>query len=127
MRRVLLSKLLSIERAAEAAKRGGGTTPLSLDRPLESGEDDDLTLGGLIPHPGPGPDDDAQAAELRERIEDASRLLTPRQQRLIQGLYADRSVSDLSRVLGVPRPTLYDDLRRIQQVFRNQGLEEYLW
>lgn len=121
-----MSKLLSIERAAVAAKRGSGTMPLSLDRPLESEDADDLTLGGLIPDLGLGPEEDAQATELRERIEEASQLLTPRQRRLIQGLYADRSLSDLSCALGVPRPTLYDDLRRIQQAFRDQGLEEYL-
>lgn len=56
----------------------------------------------------------------------ASRLLTPRQRRLIHGLYEDRSLSELSRALGVPRPTLHDELRRIRQVFRDQGLEEYL-
>lgn len=126
MRRVLLRKLLSIERAAETAKRGSGTMPLSLDRPLESEEDDDLTLGGRLEDPGPRPGDEAQATELRERIEDASRLLTPRQRRLIQGLYADRSISDLGRALGVSRPTLYDELRRIRQAFRDQGLEAYL-
>ncbi len=125
MRRVVRAKLLSIERAAQAAKRGSGATPLSLDQPLES-EDDDLTLGGQIPVPGPTPDDEAQVTELRERIEEASRRLTARQRRLVQGLYADRGLSDLSRALGVPRTTLHDDLRRIRQAFRNQGLEAYL-
>jgi hypothetical protein len=35
-------------------------------------------------------------------------------------------MSQISRSLGIPRPTLYDELNRIKQVFQDQGLAPYL-
>jgi RNA polymerase sigma factor (sigma-70 family) len=128
MRRVLKAKLRDIERQQRAAKRGGYTEPLSLDAPLSSDEPNPATLGDLIRDGNQerSPEQVAERRVLRDRIEHAYQLLTSRQRQLVQGLASDASMSDLSRQLGIPRATLHDERRRIEKVFRDEGLEEFL-
>lgn len=64
----MLRKLLDFAEAERAAKRGGGTAPLSLDRPWESADADGPTLREVLPGPDQGPQGVAEAAELRQRI-----------------------------------------------------------
>jgi len=128
MRRVLKAKLRDIERQQRAAKRGGYTEPLSLDAPLSSDEPNPATLGDLIRDGNQerSPEQVAERRVLRDRIEHAYQLLTSRQRQLVQGLASDASMSDVSRQLGIPRATLHDERRRIEKVFRDEGLEEFL-
>lgn len=128
MRRVLKAKLSDIERQQRAAKRGGYTEPLSLDAPLSSDEPNPATLGDLIRDGNQerSPEQVAERRVLRDRIEHAYQLLTSRQRQLVQGLASGASMSDLSRQLGIPRATLHDERRRIEKVFRDEGLEEFL-
>jgi RNA polymerase sigma factor (sigma-70 family) len=128
MRRVLRARLRDIERRERAAKRGRYTEPLSLDAPLSSDEPNPATLGDLIcdGNQERSPEQVAERRVLRDRIEHACQLLTSRQRQLVQGLASDASMSDLSRQLGIPRATLHDERRRIEKVFRDEGLEEFL-
>lgn len=128
MRRVLKARLSDIERRERATKRGGYTEPLSLDAPLSSDEPNPATLGDLIRDGNQerSPEQAAERRVLRDRIGRAYQLLTSRQRQLVRGLASDASMSDLSRQLGIPRATLYDERRRIEKVFRDEGLEEFL-
>lgn len=128
MRRVLKGKLGDIERRERAAKPGGYTEPLSLDAPLSSDESNPATLGDLIRDGSQerSPEQVAERRVLRDRIEHAYQLLTSRQRQLVRGLASDASISDPSRQLGIPRPTLHDERRRIEKVFRDEALEEFL-
>lgn len=74
----------------------------------------------------PGSEDTAKAATNRLPIDQALARLTLRQRQLISGLNAGLPVSQITQALDVPRTTLYDELTRIRQVFRDEGLSTYL-
>ncbi len=129
MRRVLQAKLQDIERAELAGKRGGSTRPLSLEQSILSDDTGaGLTLADLLPDPDPevNPQEALRRTDLRRHVERVLRQLPERQQALADGLRSGRSVSELSRSFRVPRGTLYEELRRIRDVFQDNGLEEYL-
>lgn len=119
MKRVLDTKLLDIEREAHASKRGGRTLPLSLDAPLDGAPG---TLGDLLPDSG----NLADAVLARTAIQRATEQLSPRQAQILRALAAGESMAEVSRLLGIARTTLHDDRARIAQVFRDEGLDEFL-
>lgn len=127
MRRVLGAKLRDIEEREIAAKRGGWSRASSLEglvsASLESGQ---LTLYDTIPHSAPTPDEETIRNSLRAHIDEVVRRLTPRQQEMTRRLRAGWSMSELSRHLRIPRPTLYDDVGRIRKVFKDEGLDDFL-
>jgi RNA polymerase sigma-70 factor (ECF subfamily) len=127
MRRVLRAKLLDIERGERAAKRGGHAAPLSLDA-VPGPAEDGLTLAELLPDDDPtgSPEQAAERLALRAHLECALPLLSGRQRRLVEALGSGRSMSEIGRLLRVPRSTLYDELERIKRVFRDEGLEGFL-
>jgi len=127
MAAVLRSKLLDIERAAKAQKRGGGVAEVSLDS--SAGVDShDHSLADVIPDSKPTADPARAAvtADLRDHIDRAVRLLTPRQRQLLDGLRRGYNITEVSERLAVSRPTLHEDVKRIRKVFRDQGLQELL-
>jgi len=115
------AKLTDIEREAKADKRGGGRQPLSLNAGLGR-EPDGPTVADVLADSGGGEADMISTLSCRRAI----RRLTPRQWQVAQGLAAGISMTELSRLLHVPRPTLYDELGRIRNVFRDEGLAEFL-
>ena len=48
-----------------------------------------------------------------------------RQGQIIAGLAEEYPMSHISHTLGVPRATLYGELKRIRQVFQDQGLNQF--
>jgi RNA polymerase sigma factor (sigma-70 family) len=126
MNRVLTNKLRDIHRLERAEKRSSFRTALSLDATV--GSEEAASLGDLLADPDPAaqPYDRAETSERRERILRASRRLTPRQRQLADGLAAGRSISELSREHRVSRDTLYGDRKRIQAIYRAEGLDAYL-
>lgn len=122
LRRVVKAKLLDIERIIKAQKRGGGRRALSLDQSLDDEDLDADTLGEVL---ADSADTDGEATA-RIALDQALSHLSPRQRQLISGLEAGYSMSQLSRALRLPRTTLYDELNRIKQVFRDEGLAPHL-
>jgi RNA polymerase sigma factor (sigma-70 family) len=122
LRRVVKAKLIDLERGARAQKRGSGRRPASLDQPLAEDELEGDTLGDFIGDPA----DTEWEALHQVSLEAALSRLSPRQKQIIAGLQEEYTVSQISQRLGVPRATLYDDLKRIRQVFRDEGLASYL-
>ncbi len=121
LRRVVNSKLLDLERGLKAQKRGGGRIEFSLDHPLFEDEPDSETLADTFADPV----DTARESVEKVSLEVARSRLSPRQKQIIAGLIEGRAKSQISQSLGVPRTTLYDDLKRIRQIFRDEGLAPF--
>ena len=121
-RRVLEKKLLDIARAERAEKRKAQKQGASLQEQNEYG----LAPADTIADPDAGPEDRAEQHEVGLHIRKVLLLLSPRQQQLARALSTGATMTEISRMLKMPRPTLYDDLARIRKVFRDEGLEEYL-
>jgi len=122
MRRLLNAKLVDLTREAGAAKRGCGRPADSLDREAGEEKEDGSMLGDLVPS---HVDVDAESS-LRIDLQSGMAHLTARQRSVIRALADGWRVTDISRRSGLSRGTLYEELQRIRQVFRDAGLEEYL-
>lgn len=59
-------------------------------------------------------------------VESLIARLSARQQRIVAGVKAGTNNTELSRHLGISRDTLQEELRRIRQAFREEGLAPYL-
>ena len=122
LRRVVKGKLIDLERGIKAQKRGRGRRPASLEKPISSEKSDSDTLANLLN----AHSDTAQDAIHRVSLEAALSRLSPRQKQIIAGLLEEPPKSQISLRLGVPRATLYDELKRIQRIFRDEGLNQFL-
>ena len=78
-----------------------------------------MTLGSLL---AAGQDPERMKAALDRALA----KLSGRQRRIVAALEMYSSKSEAARIAGVSRDTLYEERTRIQEVFRNEGLEEFL-
>ena len=122
LRRVVRSKLMDIERAWKAKKRGEGQRPLSLDAPTSPDDFEGPTLAEVLRARGELGSDVAAALD-RQRL---TAYLSLRQREIIAGVTAGLTKGELSRRLGVSRDTLWEEMGRIRQVFRDEGLAPHL-
>lgn len=121
LRSVVRARLLDIERAWKAAKRGRGRRPLSLDASI-SDDDERQMLRETLRAPGDFESPVGTATDLQR----LTARLSERQRKVIAGAAAGLTRTELSQRLRVSRDTLHEELRRIQQVFREEGLAPYL-
>lgn len=133
MAKVLRNKLTDSIRQLGCDKRVGDLILLSLDAPADSAEDateDGPSLGESLHHlldEQPSMDSDISLG-LQVDFQRVLPLLTEPQQRLcrligLEGL----SIKEAAEQLCIPRGTLYEEIRRIRQLFESQGLDAYLW
>ncbi len=129
MATVVRNKLMDLVRERESAKRKVTYDSISLDEPL-GGENNSLTLLDVVDETKVHERDDhvgALGEEARADIFKAMEHLTPLQQQLCHLLGCEGlSVQDVSRKLGIPRATIYDELKRIRKLFTELGLQYYL-
>lgn len=126
MARVVHNKLMDLVRERESDKRKAGYDSISLDEPLGE-QEDSSRLFELVDETQKKAPDRAFADDARVDLEKAMARLTPRQRELCRLLGEEGlNVQEASRRLGVPRATLYDELKRIRKVFAELGLEDYL-
>ena len=129
MATVVRNKLTDLVRERESGKRKATYDSISLDAPLGD-EEDSLTFLDFVVEAQPREGDDhlrALAEEARADIFKAMKHLTPLQQQLCHLLGCEGlSVQDASRKLGIPRATIYDELKRIRKSFTELGLQYYL-
>lgn len=65
--------------------------------------------------------------ELSDALQNAFCKMSPRQKELCRLLGEEGlSVTEASRHMNVPRTTLNEEIKRIREVFRKEGLENYL-
>lgn len=119
MNRVCENRLRDIQRSAVAAKRRGARPDVSIDS--------ERTPPAVVdPDVESDPESHAERSALREAIANVHSRLSPRQQAIADDLRRGFDVSAVSARSGVPRSTLYDELRRMRVIFRDEGLEEFL-
>lgn len=66
------------------------------------------------------------AADLPDAMARASAGLSFRQKQLCRFLMEGMSIAKAGEKMGIPRTTLNEEVKRIREVFRKEGLEEYL-
>jgi len=124
LKEIIKNKLHDIFVDKEAQKRKMLYKAKSLDEILESSDEDSLD-GIFTVH-----DDGFQKMpkeELSFAIAKASQGLSLRQRRLCKVLGEDGlNIYQASKVLKIPRTTIYEEISRIREVFRKEGLDDYL-
>ena len=130
IRRVVNNKAATILKARAAAKRGDGRPCLSLNWEFE---DDDGEVTEL--HESISVDDYLLRTRgtLRSELDrldlalDIRKVLDmlPPHQRVVCLLLIDRDVSDVANVMGMPRSTLRDLIKRLRRIGESVGLRKY--
>jgi len=116
--RILNHKCASIIENAKAQKRGSGMGELSLDSWLENpdGENDEL------------PDtasENSYIHGLQIDLNMAAERMKPKLLTLMTNLRT-HSMSEISRITGTPRGTLYESLHALREDLTQHGIKEYL-
>ncbi len=124
MKRVVKNKLLNILEKKSAKKRQTNLKSVSLNALLEEGETE--TMEKFI-----GVEGNARRtvtnSELSSALQKAFYKMSSRQKDLCRLLGEEGlTVSEASRRMSVPRSTLQEEIKRIREVFRKDGLENYL-
>jgi RNA polymerase sigma factor (sigma-70 family) len=122
LRKVVRAKLQDLARGWRARRRGSGGRPISLDAPASRRAPDGATIGEALHDGG----DLASNVSAAVDVESLIARLSARQQRIVAGVKAGTNNTELSRQMGISRDTLQEELRRIRQVFREEGLAPYL-
>jgi RNA polymerase sigma-70 factor (ECF subfamily) len=129
MAQVIRNKLTDLIREQAADKRAGEHDALSLDASLD-GSDDGMTLADLLADNESAQPDDLGSVERRHARIDIGRVLarlTPVQRQLCQLLGEEGlTIKEAAERLRIPRGTLYEEIKRVRQVFADQGLGDYL-
>jgi len=131
MARVVRNKLIDLVRERESDKQIINSLTIPTDvthtdepgRPGSTGDEAESTL--------PEPDDTREHRDAEQSLHlDLARALaqlTPRQRELCRLLLEqDLTMVEASQRLGVPRATLYEELKHIRATFKALGLEGYL-
>ena len=117
MAKVVSVQLQLILRKELSDKRRAGHLTESLDKPLGGGE---TTLADVIPA-----DETWSSISIHIDVRSALEELTPLQRRICNLLGQGYSVKGVAEMLGKPRSTVRDELKRINQVFYRIGLKDY--
>ena len=127
MSRVVRNKLTDLVREYDTDKRKVSSQVVSLDQPI--GDDDQTTLLDKF-------EDDMESnlghdhsltAGASIDLENAISVLNPKQRELCRLLGPEGlTVLEASEYLKTPRTTIYDELKRIKEIFKKKGLDQYL-
>ena len=120
MGKLLKNYLTSYLRKEIAEKRKMNYLPDSLDRPINE-KDPEYTLLDQISEKATPPE-----PHLILDIKASLEKLTPRQQEICRLLSHKATKTDISTSLNINRDTVYEELKRIREIFRKDELEDYL-
>ena len=118
MGRLLKNYLMSYLRKELAEKRKMNYLPDSLDRPINE-EDPEYTLLDRVSEKATPPD-----PRLLLDLKAAKEKLTPRQRKICDLLSHKATKTDISDYLSISRDTVYEELKRIKEIFRRDELED---
>ena len=126
MSRVVEYKIQKIIRDLNRDCRSIANKSISLDSPLTD-EEDSPTLLDRISADENHTSELHVKAELKIDISKTIQKLTPKQQELCR-LLGDEglNINQASKIMQIPRGTLYEDIKRIRSIFQQDGLHEYL-
>jgi len=122
LRRVIRRRLQDLARGWRAEKRGSGQQPLSLDDPASRDDPTGPTIGEAQRHRGDLGLDVSADIDFRRLYA----KLSDRQKRIVDGVTAGMKKTDVSTQVQVSRDTLHRELRRIREIFRDEGLADCL-
>jgi RNA polymerase sigma-B factor len=106
---------VSEDEVQEALKVRGCFSPNSLDAPAEPGGEG--TLGSMLP----GDDGGLGASENRVLLEQAMKVLTPRERLVVRLRYSeDMTQAEIGEVIGVTQMQVSRILNRVTQMLRNE-------
>ncbi len=125
MEKVITNKLFDLMKANEREKRRTLYDSVSLDQMLD-GEDNLEAVEALIKT-----DEDIfknlMKKEFLEAFDRALEELSFKQKQVYRLLSEEGlNVNEISRFLKIPRSTIRDEIKRMREIFRNEGLEDYL-
>ena len=129
MARVIRNKLIDLAREREADKRRGDQETVSLDDTLGESENAPSFADLVDAEQGrePGGRERFDPVDIHIDVANVMRRLTPEQRRLCELLGAQGlSIKEAAEKLGIPRATLYEEIRRIRTIFARHGLDDYL-
>lgn len=121
MGKILRRKLLDILDEEMTHKRRVN----QIAEPLEPPPDDDPEDGSPAP-PSPAVPSEIPRLQLRLAVEGALAALHPDQVKLCELLKEGKTVTEIAQLLQKPRPTIYDELKRIREIFHREGLHDFL-
>lgn len=129
---------VNLARDRKRLKRGGGTEPVSLSRPVSAEEDEDTSIGDMITdecwpdQPGVAPSImrtlGARQPEPTLRF-DADRLLAKlnaRQREIGRRIMQGHEMTEIGSSLGISRAELYREVGRMRRTLYEEGLRDYL-
>ena len=117
MARVLNTHLQLLLRRELYDKRKASHFAESLEKPMGVGE---ATLADITPA-----DEHITDVSMRIDIESALRALAPLQREICKLLGDGYPVKRIAEMLGKPRSTIRDEIKRIRELFSQQGLKDY--
>jgi len=123
---ILKHKAINILRDGTRDKRVIGVFVKSLEEKIS--HDDERTIGELINEEvSLTTSEDVLEKLIRQQdLNTAIKKLSPFQQDIAQLLGEGFSKTEIAVRLGKPRTTINDEIKRIQKIFRDEGLEEYI-
>jgi len=126
MAKVIEHKLQHIVEKLASNKRKASSEAVSLDEPI-SKEKGSPTYSDQLPADEDHVHNLQIIIGLKIDVPKALQKLPTRQRELCRLLYEENlSMKEASEVLGIPRTTLYDDIKRIKAIFQKEKLNEYL-
>lgn len=125
METVIKNKLFDIARKEERHKRKTFYRSVSLDELI--GEDDEETFIECLTTTEESVLRKLIKAELPAALSKVFDSLTLRQKQLCKLLGEDGlNIKQVSEFLNIPRTSIYDEIGRIREIFRKEGLDDYL-
>jgi len=121
MGKILKRKLLDILAEQMSHKRRVN----QLSDPLEPPSDDESSEREPMPI-FQSPDTEKSRIFLRLAVEKVLAELHPDQVKLCNLAMEGLNVTEISRETNKPRPTIYDELKRIKEIFNKEGLHDFL-
>ena len=120
---------MDIVREHESDKRKVTYLSIPIDEPVGGAEDAPFVMDAIDEHRATETGVATEHSNRDARIDIAKAIaqLTPAQQRLCRLLGEEGlSIQQASERLGIPRSSLYDEIKRIRKIFTDFGLSDYL-
>lgn len=120
---VVSNKLLDLVRHRTAQKREKYFISESLEQFLEDDPDTHILANtAQVNQPT-----EIDQADLKFRLEQVLQKLNPQQKKIFQALRdEDLTITEISVRLKVHRATVHNEIKRIREIFENEGLRKYL-
>ena len=123
MARVVTHKLYDLVKERQRIKRKDFFKSVSLNQFLEENSDSPF----LADPSQKSQYDQTDHAELVSRIQKAYQQLTPNQKKLCEAIKDGQlTITQVSFQLKIHRSTVYEEIKRIREIFETEGLKKYL-